>query len=346
MTTTKTTQERRDMRVYRLTAPKLDGLQMNTEEIPEVAPYEVLVKLHAASFNYKDTFYISDDKGIQLPRPTVPLSDGAGEIVAIGSRVDRFVIGDRVAGATAQDWLYGPITPNAFNSSRSLGHGLDGNLAEYRVFNQEGLVRLPNNLSYEEAATLPTAAVTAWNAVRDVRPSQTVLILGTGGVALFALQFAKALGARTIITSSSDAKLARAVEVGADYVINYRSNPEWHKAVLDLTGNNGVDHVVETVGSTTLEQSILAARIEGMVHLVGIVPPLGKIDPIPVIFRALTVRGVRVGSRQLFEEMNTFIERMDIHPIISHRFAFEDAKLAYIQQLDGPDFGKIVVNIN
>ncbi|WP_219836911.1 NAD(P)-dependent alcohol dehydrogenase [Paenibacillus sp. R14(2021)] len=205
---------------------------------------------------------------------------------------------------------------------------------------------MPSNLSYEEGAALPCAAVTAWNAVRDVRPSQTVLILGTGGVALFALQFAKALGARTIITSSNDAKLARAIEAGADHVINYRSNPDWNTAVRELTGNIGVDHVVETVGSTTLEQSILATRIEGMVHLVGIVPPVGRIDPIPVIFGAITVRGVRVGSRQLFEEMIALIERMDIHPIISQRFAFEDAKSADMQQLNGPDFGKIVINIH
>ncbi|QGR00139.1 NAD(P)-dependent alcohol dehydrogenase [Paenibacillus psychroresistens] len=334
------------MRAYRLVAPTLDGLQMNTEKIPEIAPNEVLVKLHAASLNYKDTFYIAGDKGIQLPRPTVPLSDGAGEVVAVGSSVDRFVPSDHVAGVLVQDWLYGPIPVHALNSSTSLGHGLDGNLTEYRVFNQEGLVQLPKNLSYEEGATLPCAAVTAWNAVRDIRSSQTVLILGTGGVALFALQFAKALGAKTIITSSSDAKLARAIEVGVDHVINYRSNPDWHKTVRDLTEGMGVDHVVETVGSNTLEQSILAARIEGMVHLVGIVPPAGKIDPMPVIFGAITVRGVRVGSRQLFEEMNAFIERKNIHPIISQRFAFEDAKSAFIQQLNGPDFGKIVVNIH
>ncbi|MCM3630306.1 NAD(P)-dependent alcohol dehydrogenase [Paenibacillus glycanilyticus] len=338
--------ERNEMRVYRLMSPSLDGLQMVKEDLPEVAPYEVLVKLHAASINYKDTFYIAGERRIPLSRPTIPLSDGAGEVVAVGSGVDRFVPGDRVAGILAQDWLYGAIPAKAYHSITSLGQGIDGVLAEYRIFNQEGLVRLPKNLSYEEGATLPTAAVTAWNAVKDVRSSQTVLILGTGGVALFALQFAKALGATTIITSSSDAKLARAVEAGADHAINYRSHPEWHKEVRRLTEDIGVDHVVETVGSDTLEQSILAARIEGMVHLVGIVPPIGRIDPVPVIFGAVTVRGVRVGSRQLFEEMNAFMERKNIHPILGRRFAFEDAKSAFVHQLNGPDFGKIIVNID
>lgn len=329
---------------YRLTAPSLESLQLFTESVPAIGSYEVLVRMRAASLNYKDNFYLAGAQGIQLPRPTVPLSDGAGEVVAVGERVNRFAVGDSVVGNFVQDWLYGPLGDHAANSSTTLGHGIDGTLTQYRVFNQEGLVTLPRNLSYEEGATLPCAAVTAWNAVREVRPSETVLILGTGGVALFALQFARALGARTIVTSSSDAKLASAAAVGADQLINYQYDPDWHKKARELTGGKGVDHVIETVGPNTLERSILATRRDGKVHLVGLINPVGKIDPMLILGGTVTVRGVRVGARQLFEEMNIFIERKGIQPIIGHRFHFSDARDAFAQQLKGPEFGKIVIN--
>lgn len=332
-------------RTYRLTAPSLESLQLSSENVPDLGAHEVLVRMRAASLNYKDNFYLAGDQGIKLPRPTVPLSDGAGEVVAVGERVDRFVVGDRVAGNFVQDWLYGVLGDHAAGSSTTLGHGIDGTLAEYRVFHQEGLVTLPDNLSYEEGATLPCAALTAWNAVRGVRAGENVLVLGTGGVALFALQFARALGATTIVTSSSDAKLSRATAVGADHVINYQRNPDWHKAARELTGGRGVDHVVDTVGPDTLERSLLATRREGTVHLVGLINPAGKIDPMLILGGTVTLRGVRVGSRQLFEEMNAFIEKKDIHPLIGHRFSFDNAKDAFAQQLKGPDFGKIVVLI-
>lgn len=328
---------------YRLTAPSLESLQLFTETVPTIGSYEVLVQMRAASLNYKDNFYLAGAQGIQLPRPTVPLSDGAGEVVAVGERVNRFAVGDSVAGNFVQDWLYGPLGDHAADSSTTLGHGIDGTLTEYRVFNQEGLVALPRNLSYEEGATLPCAAVTAWNAVREIRPAQTVLILGTGGVALFALQFAKALGARTIVTSSSDTKLARAAAAGADHLINYQGDPDWSKQARELTDGKGVDHVIETVGPDTLERSILATRRDGTVHLVGLINPVGKIDPMLILGGTVTVRGVRVGSRQLFEEMNTFIERKEIHPLIGHRFHFGNARDAFAQQLKGPEFGKIVI---
>ncbi|SDC92477.1 NADPH:quinone reductase [Cupriavidus sp. YR651] len=333
------------MRAYRLTAPHLDSLQVSEEAIPIAEPHEVLVKMHAASLNYKDTFYIAGDNGIRLPRPTVPLSDGAGEVVAVGSRVNRFVPGDRVAGLFVQDWLYGPIPKHAADSSTTLGHGIDGTLAEYRLFNQEGLVHLPKNLSYEEGAALPCAAVTAWNAVRDVRSSQTVLILGTGGVALFALQFAKALGAKAIVTSSNDVKAKQAIKAGADHVVNYRRNPDWHKEIRLLTDGSGVDHVVDTVGPDTLEQSVQAATREGTVHFVGLMNTKGAINPMQILGGTVTVRGIRVGSRQLFEEMNTVIERHDLHPIIGNRLPFENARQAFEQQVRGAPFGKIVINI-
>lgn len=332
-------------RTYRLTASNLDALQLFTEPVRAIGAHEVLVKMHAASLNFKDNFYLAGDKGFQLPRPTVPLSDGAGEVLAVGAGVTRFKAGDRVLGNFVQDWMYGPIADHAADSSTTLGHGVDGVLAEYRVFNQETLVMMPANLSFEEGATLPCAALTAWNAVKDVRSSELVLILGTGGVALFALQFAKALGAQTIVTSSSDAKLALAKEAGADHVINYVRNPQWHEAARAISGGKGVDHVVETVGPDTLERSILATRREGVVHLVGLINPVGKIDPMPILLGTVVVRGVRVGSRQMFEEMNRFIEKKAIRPVIGHRFSFDNARAAFEQQVKGPEFGKIVVSI-
>ena len=333
------------MKSYRLTGPSLDALELFNEVVPDIAPHEVLVKMRAASLNYKDIFYLAGNKGIRLPRPTIPLSDGAGEVVAIGAKVSRFAVGDRVAGNFVQDWLYGSLGEHAADSSTTLGHGIDGTLAGYRIFSQEGLVALPRNLSFAEGATLPCAAVTAWNAVREIRPGQSVLILGIGGVALFALQFASALGATTIVTSSSDAKLTRACAAGADHMINYRSNPDWHRTARELTGGIGVDHVVDTAGPETLERSILATRRDGIVHLVGLIHAGARIDPMLLLQGTVTVRGVRVGSRQLFEEMNDFIAKKDIHPIIGHNFRFEDARAAFSRQLTGPDFGKIVISI-
>lgn len=334
------------MLAYRLTAPDLNALHLFDEAIPEPGPTEIIVRMRAASLNYKDTFYLAGDKGIRLPRPTIPLSDGSGEVIAVGSHATRFSVGDRVVGNFVQDWLYGSIPEHAVDSRTTLGHGIDGCLAEYRAFNEQGLVRLPANLSFEEGATLPCAALTAWNAVRDVRAWETVLILGTGGVALFALQFAKALGAKAIVTSSSDAKLARAADVGADQVVNYRENPDWHQRVRKVTGGRGVEHVVDTVGPDTLERSIAATGRDGHVHLVGLINSAGSVNPLSILGGMVSVRGVRVGSRKLFEEMNALIERKDIHPIIGHRYALDDAKAAFTRQLDGPDFGKIVVNID
>ncbi|NMN73979.1 NAD(P)-dependent alcohol dehydrogenase [Rhizobium sp. 57MFTsu3.2] len=333
------------MRAFRLTAPHLDGLRRSDEPVPELAQNEVLVKMRAASLNYKDGFYLNGEEGIQLPRATIPLSDGAGEVVAVGPLVRRFAVGDRVVGNFVQDWIYGPIPAHAVDSSTTLGHGIDGVLAEFRTFHEEGLVRLPQNLTYEEAATLPCAAVTAWNAVRNVRAWETVLITGTGGVALFALQFASALGAKTIIISSSDEKLARAKHVGADHVVNYKNDPDWHLRARELTGGRGVEHVVDAVGPDTLERSIAATAREGTVHFVGLMNPKGALNPMLILGGTVNLRGVRVGSRKLFEEMNAFIERHDIHPVIGKRFAFEYSREAFEQQVRGAPFGKIVIDI-
>ncbi|MCS4095726.1 NAD(P)-dependent alcohol dehydrogenase [Rhizobium sp. BK176] len=313
--------------------------------MPELAQNEVLVRMQAASVNYKDSFYLNGEDGTQLSRATIPLSDGAGEVVAVGPLVRRFAVGDRVVGNFVQDWIYGPIPSHAVDSSTTLGHGIDGVLGEFRAFHEEGLVRLPENLNYEEAATLPCAAVTAWNAVRNVRAWETVLITGTGGVALFALQFANALGAKTIVISSSDEKMARAKDVGASHVVNYKNEPDWHLRARELTGGWGVEHVVDAVGPDTLERSIAATAREGTVHFVGLMNPKRVLNPMLILGGTVNVRGVRVGSRKLFEEMNAFIERRDIHPIIGKRFAFESSRDAFEQQVRGAPFGKIIVDI-
>jgi NADPH:quinone reductase-like Zn-dependent oxidoreductase len=255
------------MKVYEYSKLGLENLTIVEREVPRPGPHEAVVKFHAASLNFRDYLFAA---GVYNPKPklpAIPLSDGAGEVTAVGERVSRWKVGDRVTPIFMQGWLEGPI--NAAKSRTALGAGeLPGVLREYGAFHEEGLVRIPAHLSYEEGATLPCAAVTAWNAlvsVGNLKAGETVLTLGTGGVSIFALQLAKAHGARVIATSSSDAKLARVRQLGADETINYATTPEWDKEVLKLTDGAGVDHVVEVGGAGTLERSVGAARIGGVV---------------------------------------------------------------------------------
>jgi NADPH:quinone reductase-like Zn-dependent oxidoreductase len=260
--------------------------------------------------------------------------------------VDRFKPGDRVAGLFMQDWLGGGIEPYHVDSSR--GGAIDGVLAEYVLFEQHGVVPLPAHLSFEEGATLPCAALTAWNALyegRPLKPGETVLVLGTGGVSVFALQFAAAAGARVIATSSSDDKLARARELGAAETVNYRQHPDWHHEVLRLTAGRGVDHVVEVGGAGTLSRSVQAARIGGQVHLIGVLTGGGEIDPTPVLRRNLLLRGIYVGSRQMFDDMNHMIAASGLRPVIDRVFPFEQAKDAYRYQTSQAHLGKVVISI-
>ncbi len=335
------------MRIYRFPqANGIDTLELRDEPTPRPGPGQVLVRMRAASLNYRD-LGVAAGRSVRgrLPKDLVPLSDGAGEVAEIGPGVTRVRAGDRVAGIFMQSWIGGDIEP--YHVASSLGGSIDGVLAEYVLFDQDGLVPVPEHLSFEQAATLPCAAVTAWNALyagRPLKAGETVLVLGTGGVSIFALQFAHAAGARVIATSSSDDKLARAKALGASDGVNYRQHPAWEKPVLDLTGGRGVDHVVEVGGAGTLPRSVEAARIGGQVHLIGVLTG-GEINPTPMLRRNLLLRGIYVGSRQMFEAMNRMIALHRIAPVIDRVFPFAEAKDAYRHLQSQKHLGKVVIRI-
>jgi NADPH:quinone reductase-like Zn-dependent oxidoreductase len=267
------------MKAYQVqTAEGIDGLTLI--DLPTLKPNagQVLVRVRATSLNYRDTAVVSGRYPGQT-LPMIPLSDGAGEVVEIGEGVTRVQVGDRVAGIFFQDWIAGKLTREKIKSA--LGGAIDGMLAEYVVLDQKGLVHLPAHLSYEEGATLPCAAVTAWQALVDrgrLSAGETVLLLGTGGVSIFALQFAKILGAKVIITSSSDEKLAQAKQMGADETINYKTFPNWDEKVFELTQQQGVDQVIEVGGAGTLEKSLRSTAVGGRISLIGVLGGAGEVN--------------------------------------------------------------------
>ena len=324
----------------------LDGLTMTEREQPEPGSGQVLVKVHATSLNYRDLAVVSGQYfGGSVQHNTVPLSDGAGEVVAVGDDVERLKAGDRVAGTFFQVWVDGIPSP----SIAALGSPLDGMLAEYVVLDQEGLVMLPAHLSFEQGATLPCAAVTAWNALMfsgRIKPGDTILALGTGGVSIFALQFARMCGAEVIITSSSDEKLARAEALGASAGINYKNTPDWEQEVLKLTGGAGVDHVVEVGGAGTLAKSFASVGYRGQVSLIGVLSGHeGDTTPHALMLKAARLQGIFVGSRVMFEAMNRAIAVNEMVPVVDKVFAFDDAHDAYKFQQAGGHFGKIVISV-
>lgn len=314
---------------------------------PQVGRGQVLVRLRAASLNYRDLLFSDGRHGFPIAPPgRIPLSDGAGEVVEVGPEVDRVAPGDRVAGLFAQTWFGGSHSREG--RENTLAGALDGVLSEYRAFDQHGLVKLPRHLSFDEGATLPCAALTAWNALYGLtllRSGQTVLALGTGGVSLFAVQFAKAAGARVIVTSSSDAKLDRARALGADDVINYARQPDWSAEVLRLTGGQGVDQVIEVGGAGTLPQSIRCAASGGIVSIIGMLAGGETIDPMSILAANCVLRGVLVGSREMFQAMNRTIEVHRIRPAIDRLFEFEQANEALAYLDTGAHVGKIVIRI-
>jgi NADPH:quinone reductase-like Zn-dependent oxidoreductase len=325
----------------------MSSLKLVECDEPQPAAGQVLIRMHATSLNYRDHAVVTGQYfGGVLQRDTVPLSDGAGEVVAVGDGVARIKVGDRVAGSFFQGWVDGVPDRTALNA---LGSPADGMLAEYVVLDEQGVVVIPEHLSWEEGASLPCAAVTAWNALMvsgSVQPGNTVLLLGTGGVSVFALQFAKMSGARTIITSSNDAKLARAKELGADLTINYKATPEWHEAVLELTGGRGVDHVVEVGGAGTLAKSIQAVGYRGQISLIGVLSGReGDTNPHGLMLKNARMTGIFVGSRVMFEQMNEAISINDMHPVVDKVFPFEEAADAYAYQLAGKHFGKVVIAV-
>jgi NADPH:quinone reductase-like Zn-dependent oxidoreductase len=327
-------------------AAGIDTLELRDIPTPKPGRGQILVRMRAASLNYRD-LNVAAGRAARgtLPPNLVPLSDGAGEVVDCGPDVGRVAIGDRVAGLFMQNWLGGDMEPYHVDSSR--GGSIDGVLAEYVLFDQDGVVHLPQHLSFEEGATLPCAGLTAWNALyagKSLRSGETVLILGTGGVSIFALQFAHAAGARVIGTSSSDEKLARVKGLGASDGVNYRQQPEWQEQVLALTNGRGVDHVVEVGGAGTLGRSVEAARIGGQVHLIGVLTG-GEINPTPILRRNTILRGIYVGSRQMFQAMNAAVSLHRIRPVIDRVFDFTDAKAAYHHLKGQTHVGKIVIRI-
>jgi|SRR5579863_9277068 len=339
------------MRAYEIVAgsTSFEGLKRGSRADPAAQAGQILVRLQAASLNFRDLMVA---RGLYFGGPlssaTIPLSDGTGEVVSVGSGVTRFKPGDRVCGTFFRGWTDGrtPDGPRA-----SLGAPpADGVLAEYAVFNEQDAVAVPAHLSPEAAATLPCAAVTAWHALIEnghVIPGQTVLVLGTGGVSIFALQFARLAGARVLAISSSDQKLERARQLGAEGGVNYRKTPDWETEILRLTQGRGVDHVIEVGGVGTLGRSMAAVAPGGAIQLIGVLTGRGAEVPSPYALMAkqANLQGVFVGSRAHFERMNAAIAAARLDPVIDRVFSFDEAPAAYRHLEQGAHFGKVVVRI-
>lgn len=336
------------MRAYQIqTADGIDAIQRIELPDPKPGPGEVLVGMRAASLNYRDLIITRGGYARNNRCPVIPLSDGAGEVLAVGEGVTRFQPGDRVVNCFFEDWEAGEVTEEQFQTAR--GGGIDGVLAEHVIFSQRALLPIPESMSFEQAATLPCAAVTAWQALvtlGNIQAGDTVLTLGTGGVSLFALQIAKLHGANVIITSSNDQKLERARELGASETINYRSNPEWQNAVRELTGGRGVDNVVELGGPGTLEKSLACTKLGGRISLIGVLTGVdGAVNPLPALFNRLTIAGVYVGSKSMFDDMLRAFATNGVEPVIDRVFPFDDAIEAYRHLKSANHFGKIVINL-
>jgi NADPH:quinone reductase-like Zn-dependent oxidoreductase len=321
----------------------IEKLALVERERPRPGAGEVLVRMTAASLNYRDYMVVKGVYNPRMRRPMVPLSDGAGVVEEAGPGVTHFQNGDRVAACFFQKWNEGPMTREKGVSA--LGGGLDGVLREFAVFSQDGLVRVPELLSDEEAAALPCAAVTAWHALFEhtpMAPADTVLIQGTGGVSVFALQFAVAAGLRTIVTSSSDQKLERARELGASETINYQTTPNWEERARRLTGGQGVDHVIEVGGSGTLGRSLKAVRMEGAISVIGVLSGADpSVSPREILMNSVRVQGIFVGSRAMFERMNRAIEFHKIRPAVDRVFAWTELPEALRYMESQQHFGKI-----
>ena len=337
------------MKQWQIPAFGIDKLALVDAPAPELAAGQVLVQVHAVSLNYRDLMTVTGAYNPKLKLPRVPLSDGAGEVLAVGPGVTDLQEGERVAAIFMQNWLDGP--PSAAKYKGALGGDIDGMFTRQIALPAASLVKIPDTLSYEQAATLPCAAVTAWNAIKaaNIRSGDTVLIQGTGGVSIFALQFAKALGCRVLGTSSSDQKLARAAgleHAALDAGVNYRSIPNWAEWALEQTLGEGVDLVVEVGGAGTFAQSMQAARIGGTIAQIGVLSQ--STEPLavaPILRKQLRVQGIYVGSRQDFEQMNRAITQLQLQPVIDRVFPLAEAREAFRAMQAGSHFGKLVVTM-
>jgi NADPH:quinone reductase-like Zn-dependent oxidoreductase len=314
---------------------------------PRPGPGEVVVRLRAASLNFRDLMMIDGTYNPRQPLPLVPLSDGAGEVVEIGAGVTRVRLGDRVAGLFSQRWFAGQ--PQRDHLRSTLGGPLDGALQELWCLSEEGVSKLPAHMSFAEGATLPCAALTAWSALVEqggLKPGETVLVQGTGGVSIFAMQIAHLCGARVIVTSASDAKLERARAMGAWQTVNYLERPDWGKAVQQLSGG-GVDHVVEVGGAGTLTQSLVAVRPGGHVAVIGVLTGgAGPLNLTPVLMANLRLQGVLVGHRDGFEAMTRAFDVHQTRPVVDRQFSWRDVTEALAFQRAGKHFGKVVLSID
>jgi NADPH:quinone reductase-like Zn-dependent oxidoreductase len=336
------------MQAYQIKAgQQIAGLVQVSRDLAAPEAHEVQVRIHAVSLNYRDLM-IADGKYLSTgDAPVIPCSDGAGEVIAIGEQVRRFHVGDRVIASFYPGWVNGGPTPE--RTANALGAVADGMLAEEVVLPEEALVAIPAHLSYVEAATLPCAGVTAWNALfveGGLRPGDSVLLLGTGGVSIWALQLAKAAGLRTIVTSSSDEKLERARILGASATINYRTTPEWQVEVLKLTNGQGVDLVLEVGGQGTLTRSIASTRMGGTVVIIGGVSGFGgDLNPFALIGGAKRLSGITVGSRDMLEDLIRFLSVTEIHPVVDRIFPFAEVREAYTHLQKAGHFGKLVIQV-
>ncbi len=330
------------MKVFEVKAGSstLEGLVAAERPKPQPGPGEVMLRMRAASLNFRDLAIVRGKYiGGPVTRSTIPLSDGAGSVESVGANVQGLAVGDRVTAMFA----HGPFA--------ALGSPLDGTLAEYCVFDQRYVLRIPDALSFEQAACLPCAGVTAWSALYEgkvLKPGETVLTLGTGGVSILSLQLAKASGARVIITSSSDSKLERARSLGADVTINYKQRPDWSKAVLEAAGGEGADHVVDLGGVGTLPQSDQCVAAGGEIAMIGVITrPEGDLSPYPLMFKGASLRGIFVGrsGREPFAALLRALAQNRIEPVIDRAFAFDEAPQAYAYLASAQHFGKVVIRI-
>ncbi len=334
------------MKAYEIKKFGFDGLAIVDRPIPKPGPSQVLVKMHAWSLNFRDLMTVTGRYNPRLKLPQIPLSDGSGEIVAVGSEVEGFKTGDRVANTFFERWVSGEGTDE--QARTALGAGRDGVLAEYVALHQDGVIAIPDHLTYQEAATLPCAALTAWNALvskGNIKAGDTILTLGTGGVSIFALQFALISGARVIITSGSDEKLEKARKLGASHTINYRQHADWGRRVRQLCGGRGVDLVVEVGGTGTFNQSVAAVRRGGTISLIGVLAQGSDTNILPVLMNAIRVQGIFVGSREMFSAMNAAIALHQLHPVIDRTFGFDQLPEALRLMEAGGHFGKICVSV-
>ena len=336
------------MKAFEIQEFGIDNLALVDREGKAPGPGQVLVQMTAASLNFRDLLVVKGTYNPKMRRPLVPLSDGAGIVEQVGDGVTAWKVGDRVTGCFFQSWLEGEVSAEKIASG--LGGAIDGILQERMVFDASGLVRTPDYLSDEESAALPCAGVTAWHALFEHHPTvpgATVLIQGTGGVSMFALQLAHLAGLRTIVTSSSDAKLARVRKMGASETINYKTEPDWDKAARALTNGVGVDHVIEVGGSDTIARSLRAVRMGGMVSVIGVLSGAeATVSPRALLMNSLRVQGIYVGSRAMFERLNQAIAPKKLKPVIDKTFPWTEYREA-LKYMEGQShFGKICLRFD